>query len=245
KSGSRSFLSVARELAQRNEFTFYKHILNGTYRPKYDDLISEVEHISSLPIPGIYHRHMYFTKFEKFGYRHPIYINMIRDPVDQWVSLYYFRHNGDGRHRRGSGSVTDINDCILNNLTTCEIPKEFYIGNFFCGQTSACSRGSYESVEIAKRHIDEDYFFVGLLEEFETSLQILEKILPKYFFGAMDVWREIERKLKNETTTLNKHEIKPETREILRKKLRNDYEVYFHIKHNFNILKKDLGFTNS
>ena len=41
----------------------------------------------------------------------------------------------------------------------------------------------------AKRRIREDFMFVGILEQFEDSLTMLEKLLPRYFKGAVDVWK--------------------------------------------------------
>lgn len=34
-----------------------------------------------------------------------------------------------------------------------------------------------------------DYFFIGLLEHLEESLQALELLLPKYFKGAVEIYK--------------------------------------------------------
>ena len=34
----------------------------------------------------------------------------------------------------------------------------------------------------------EDYFVVGVLEQFEDTLNLFEKVLPRYYRGALDVY---------------------------------------------------------
>ena len=34
-----------------------------------------------------------------------------------------------------------------------------------------------------------DYFFIGLLEHLEESLQALELLLPRYFKGAVEIYK--------------------------------------------------------
>ena len=46
-----------------------------------------------------------------------------------------------------------------------------------------------KALDIAKKRIVEDYYVVGILEQFEDTLRLLELLLPRYFRGALGVWR--------------------------------------------------------
>ena len=40
----------------------------------------------------------------------------------------------------------------------------------------------------AKQRVLNDYFVIGVLEQFEDSLRVFEKLLPRYYRGALDVY---------------------------------------------------------
>ena len=37
-----------------------------------------------------YYKHMYFINFEDYNRSNPIYINIVRDPIDRIVSWFYY-----------------------------------------------------------------------------------------------------------------------------------------------------------
>lgn len=47
----------------------------------------------------MYERHIHFVDFAKFGQPQPVYINLIRDPLQRMVSWYYFRRYQEGHER--------------------------------------------------------------------------------------------------------------------------------------------------
>ena len=74
------------------------------------------------------------------------------------------------------------------------------LSKYFCGTSEACKKQQDDSADdllkkiavaaqIAKRNILNEYFFIGLLERFDDTLFLLEKILPDYFRGAANVAR--------------------------------------------------------
>lgn len=63
------------------------------------------------PRPYSYHKHIYFINFEEFGHVNPIWISMIRNPVDKFVSRYYYNKNRRTFHelkRKNSSQVLGL-----------------------------------------------------------------------------------------------------------------------------------------
>ena len=60
---------------------------------------------------------------------------------------------------------------------------------FFCGHHVDCLPFNTEgALERAKRAVEENYAVVGVLEEMNTTLTVLEHYIPKFFEGASDVY---------------------------------------------------------
>ncbi|KAJ6660203.1 hypothetical protein lerEdw1_018130 [Lerista edwardsae] len=84
----------------------------------------------------------------RFGGDQPVYINIIRDPINRFLSNYFFRRFGDWRGEqnhmirtpsmRQEERYLDINVCILENYPECSNPRLFYIIPYFCGQHPRC-----------------------------------------------------------------------------------------------------------
>ncbi len=100
-------------------------------------------------------------------------------------------------------------------------------------------------------NIERWYAVVGVLEEFDKTLTVLEKILPRYFKDVVKLFDERMRgkgklapakngrsklvRLKRWTSGFNKNpheEVTNKTKQILRSKLRIEYDLYnFIIQH--------------
>jgi len=46
--------------------------------------------ISELPEPSVFIKHVCFTNFTKFNLPKPIYLNVVRDPVERVISWFYY-----------------------------------------------------------------------------------------------------------------------------------------------------------
>ena len=59
---------------------------------------------------------------------------------------------------------------------------------YFCGQHRFCAEfNSTKALALAKENLDRYYTVVGILEYHDLSLKILEKMLPRYFKGLVDL----------------------------------------------------------
>ncbi|XP_042602732.1 uronyl 2-sulfotransferase-like [Cyprinus carpio] len=56
-----------------------------------------MKNISTIPQPFLYTRHVHFLNFTRFRIEQPVYINIIRDPINRFLSNYFFRRFGDWR----------------------------------------------------------------------------------------------------------------------------------------------------
>lgn len=52
---------------------------------------------------------------------------------------------------------------------------------YFCGDTPECEYPSEKALAVAIKNLNEKFLLVGLTEEFENFIKILEKMMPAYF----------------------------------------------------------------
>ena len=113
KTGSTSFMKVVYKLIKANKFSsLYVNI--SIKRPM--TLLGEswlIRNISRWKEvrPVIFHGHFPFVNFVKYGSStNPVYINIIRDPLQRLVSFYYFMRYGDDflphKKRKRTGDKT-------------------------------------------------------------------------------------------------------------------------------------------
>ncbi|XP_073668405.1 uronyl 2-sulfotransferase isoform X1 [Paramisgurnus dabryanus] len=207
---------------------------------------------STAPLPFLYTRHVHFLNFSRFGTDEPVYINIIRDPISRFLSNYFFRRFGDWRGEenhvvrtpgmRDDERYLDINKCILENYPECSNPKLFYIIPFFCGQHPQCREPSEWALETAKQNVLEHYLLVGLLEELEDVLLLLERLLPHFFSDVFKIYRSPDyRKLGNQTVTVRKQTPNLKALKVLYQRMAYEYKFYNFIKAQFHLTKRKIG----
>jgi len=247
KCGSRTVQNILKVVAEKNLYNFYISPVSNDTRPKTIDLIKEVKLIDSIPSPMLYSRHIHYVSFSKYGAEKPIYINIVRDPIERFSSNYHFKRFGDQIESRGrqvlqeNQLLMDVNECILNNHTECMPARLWYIIPYFCGQAAFCRIPSVEALRRAKLNVMENYLVVGILEDFESTLRVFEKMLPRHFEGSLEVYRQMQLDPnKKNTSTVGKKKINSAAYKVLRKRMELDYEFYYFIVGLFKNLKKKL-----
>ncbi|NXR23104.1 UST sulfotransferase, partial [Cinclus mexicanus] len=136
----------------------------------------------------------------------------------------------------------DINVCILENYPECSNPRLFYIIPYFCGQHPRCREPGEWALERAKLNVNENFLLVGILEELEDVLLLLERFLPHYFKDVLSIYKNPEhRKLGNLTVTVKKTVPSPEAIQVLYQRMRYEYEFYYYVKEQFHLLKRKFG----
>lgn len=158
--------------------------------------------------PLAYIRHQTFIDFAECNAKRPLYINMVREPLSRFESLYYFIRNGN---EEGDGADVDMDDaalkrtideCVEQEQEECTKPDWAYV-QYFCGSEELCGNPCQLAVEKAKENIEKYFAFVGIIEELDNSLEVLEQIMPKFFRNARKVAHD-GSSIQNDTFTLKK-----------------------------------------
>ncbi|XP_069829883.1 uronyl 2-sulfotransferase isoform X2 [Dendropsophus ebraccatus] len=199
KCGSRTVVLLLRILSEKHGFNLVTSDIHNKTRLTKSEQRELIRNISTAEQPYLFTRHVHFLNFSRFGAEQPVYINIIRDPVNRFLSNYFFRRFGDWRGEQNHMIRTpgmkeeerylDINECILENYAECSNPRLFYIIPYFCGQHPKCRDPGEWALERAKQNVKENFLLVGILEELEDVLLLLERFLPHYFKDVMSIYK--------------------------------------------------------
>nr|XP_046228495.1 uronyl 2-sulfotransferase a isoform X1 [Scatophagus argus] len=252
KCGSRTVLLLLKFLAEKHQFNMVSSDIHNKTRLTKHEQVYLMNNISIIPQPYLYTRHVHYLNFTRFSIEQPVYINIIRDPISRFLSNYFFRRFGDWRGEQNHLIRTpgmkdderylDINVCILENYPECSNPRTFYIIPFFCGQHPQCREPGVWALERAKQNVMENYLLVGILEELEDVLLLLERLLPHYFTGVLEIYNSPSyRKMGNMTGTVRKQTPTLEALQVLYQRMHYEYEFYNFIRDQFHLMKKKIG----
>lgn len=170
----------------------------------------EVKKVLSRDEPGVFVSHMNWINFTDFNEPKPIYINMVRDPVERVISWFYFvrspwvfipqRRQRKERMPDAKWMNTEFDECVERNMSFCQyLQGAGFEQNetdhrrqtlFFCGHDkSKCEAfNGLRPLQMAKMHVEREYAVVGTWEDTNITLGVLEHYIPKYFKGAMHLY---------------------------------------------------------
>ncbi len=130
------------------------------------------------------------------------YVNIMREPLDRCVSLYYYSRYGPRPEEqmvdivRRYGNET-MDACVgrppggakcLNCPTAAQVRQ-------LCGggKGGPCTdMGMGEMLEIAWRNV-EDHYVIGLNEDLKATLELFEATFPSFFAGASAIYADAPR----------------------------------------------------
>ena len=103
---------------------------------------------------------------------------------------------------------------------------------FFCGSAPECRQSdNRQALNIAKYNSEIYYSVIGLTEKMNSSLSLLEKKLPNYFYNFLNLYL---KNTVNEKMNPKKKSISMRARIKLEKKLQLDMEFYEFVQQRFN-----------
>lgn len=195
KTGSTSFIKIVNKIHHKNQFsTLYLNISKKRMRLAEEAwIVRNISHWKEIR-PVLFHGHFGFPSFQRIGSSfQPIFINIVRDPLERLVSFYYFLRHGDdfrpGKKRSRMGDKTTIDECVKQKGRDCSPEKLWLQIPYFCGYNPQCwSPGSKWALNEAKRRLADSYFLVGVSEEMEKFILVLDYTLPQIFKGAAEVY---------------------------------------------------------
>ncbi|ELU16142.1 hypothetical protein CAPTEDRAFT_140021 [Capitella teleta] len=238
KCGSSTLMDVMVQMADTHNFTFTR--AKEYMRFHLDDFWMLIRRIKTEPTPVIYERHIHYFDSEKYGMERPVFINVIRDPLERMVSWYYFRRYQDGHERQLPIEQRTFDECVLGNHSECmehggaKAEEGFFkIIPFFCGQEEFCREPTKEALVQAIKNVKKHYLVVGVLEDFEGFIEVLEFLLPDYFQGAQEVYTKQGRDLKDRHKTTYKLPVSEQTEQIMRARLFKEYQFYMFVQKRF------------
>ncbi|XP_023716100.1 heparan sulfate 2-O-sulfotransferase pipe [Cryptotermes secundus] len=249
KVGSQTFMELLRRLSMKNIFGFHRdHIQRvETIRLAPSDQLNLATHVISYKPPAVYVKHVCFTNFTQYGLPEPIYVNLVRDPVERVISWYYYVRAPWYYVERKQAFPDiplpdpywlkkDFETCVLQGDRECrylEGESHEGIGDhrrqslFFCGHSEFCTPfNTLGALQRAKKAVERHYAVVGVLEDLNSTLTVLENYIPLFFKGATQVyWDEVDR-----FTRINRNLFKPpvseEVKDIVRQNFTREVEFY-------------------
>jgi len=249
KVGSQTTMELLKSLSHKNQFTYHKDRTQKveTIKLTYNEEKWLANLVNYFEPPSVYVKHVCFVNFTQFDMDMPIYVNLVRDPVERVISWYYYvrapwyfverkRAFPDLPLPNPNWLRKDFETCVRTNDRECRyIPgaKKDGFGDhrrqtmFFCGHSDDCTGFNTEiAMKRAMEHVESHYAVVGILEEMNKTLTVLEHYVPRFFKGALNTyWEEIHMYSK-----INRNIYKPPvseaTKEIVRKNFTREIEFF-------------------
>ncbi|XP_066920168.1 heparin sulfate O-sulfotransferase-like [Clytia hemisphaerica] len=196
KTASTSFMNVVYQLTTVNKFTAaYVNVSSRSHRWLLQDQLFFARNITKWHQrkPAVFHGHFPFVSFITMGFPQPIYINVVREPLERLVSHYYFMRFGDtylpNKIRKKQGDKTTFDECVDRKLPDCAPEKLWIQIPYFCGSDADCwKHGNKAALHRAKRNFLNYYFLVGTTERIGDFVRILESSFPRIFEGASSIF---------------------------------------------------------
>ncbi|XP_043217843.1 heparan sulfate 2-O-sulfotransferase 1-like [Amphibalanus amphitrite] len=247
KTGSTTFMGICYDICEKQGFNVIH--LNTSKNAHVMSSVDQMEFVTNITtwkqrLPALYHGHIAFIDFAAFGVqRRPIYVNLIRRPLDRLVSHYYFLRYGDDFRphlvRTRAGDTETFDDCVRLNHSDCQ-PRLMWIQvPFFCGMAAFCwEPGSRQALEAAKHNLVHHYLLVGTTERLPEFVALLEALMPSMFSGAS---RALEKGGKSHLRkTQRKLEPSPETKATIQASAvwKVESEFYGFAEQQFNFVKQ-------
>ncbi|CAH1798040.1 unnamed protein product [Owenia fusiformis] len=256
KCGSGTFVRILSDVCKYSKHYRTKYTWPTPSPVELQSVESKQKYVSSkiLPLrPYIFMGHLSFLDFIELGNKQPLYIDIVRDPVERWISLYYYKRVSPFHIKRLNLTRKERNRTMDNcmkiwiSLTGCLgrsikatadcLKTKPYMGckdekivssypTWFSGQYI---NSSLMSLQRAKTNIEKYYTFIGITEHFEETLKAMETILPSF----TNEFTRMFKTTRNQNVGHNKVRPSDDNIDVIKELLSDDYELYGFIRQRF------------
>lgn len=164
KVGSEHLIELIHRLSEHNDFRVSRAPFSEPVRQRLEEDEQEelANELSGFGEPYAYSMHVNYVDFRQFELPQPIYINMIRDPVERVISWFYYKrapwtavqmYKLTKKFRKPQWYKKNFEDCVINRDLECryEIDSKFQSSVvdhkrqtlFFCGHDPSCEYVSF------------------------------------------------------------------------------------------------------
>ncbi|XP_017468081.1 PREDICTED: heparan sulfate 2-O-sulfotransferase pipe-like [Rhagoletis zephyria] len=251
KVGSEHMIELIQRLSVLNGFETNRAYFSEPVRQRLtpeeqEELAKELD--DDYGEPFAYSMHVNYIDFRAFNLPQPIYINMIRDPIERVISWFYYKrapwtavqmYKLTKKFRKPQWYKKSFEECVLHRDIECRYETDSSFGNssedhkrqtlFFCGHDPSCEPfNSQSALQLAKKHVENEYAVVGSWEDLNVTLEVLEHYIPKFFRRATELYFDGENGLAATQNNANpwKPTISSHIKEMLRKNFTAEYEFY-------------------
>ena len=243
-------IALFQYLALKNNFHFES---DPHFWPGQEYLLNKFTNMSQ---NTVYINHCKYVELQnEASFDDIVWINMVREPIERQESLYYY---GVSPKRGIKAQVElqsrdrNVDPCGCMNMEFDDCYR-FYLEN-----TNCTHRLKVEPLELyfadspvrnteprpfpqdmIYDRIRNDYLFVGILEEWELSVQAFEVLLPRFFKGATAYFKSrphhhnVTPEVNKLTNTTKSGAISTHVREALKHYNREEIVLYERIKRLF------------
>lgn len=241
KAGSSSMTSLINKLSSKHKFK----MLGWFDLPSHDfDAVqAAVQEALAKGEKTVIAQHFHFPEII---HEDVAYINVLREPVARCTSQYYYLRYGDRREEDRKkvldkyGNLT-IDECIdSGNQATCFNCDGWKQSLFFCGPDGGdCRDFSPTKVLARAKEVIDSHYVVGIIEDFEGTVAVMEKLFPTFFGGGL----ELMKKVKPQRVTQGSSSYVPPSNSsipAIKSLLKQDEELYAYVKKNLDAYKACL-----
>lgn len=224
-------------ITKLSKWNYFFHVSSEHDEPRVlnkSERVDFVKKVNSLPEPWIYDRHIHFINFNQCNHSMPVYINLVRDPVERFVSRYYHIRYITRRNISEERLNLTVNQCIENNMPECSIFSlkydSFMLIPFFCGHDLFCTYPNENAIAKAKSNAVKHYAVIGITEKYEQFLELLEYLLPQFFEGVMSFYFNSKN---HRNVGVRKDAVTLKNRRKMQDMMKIEYEFYTFLKARF------------
>ncbi|XP_063588962.1 uncharacterized protein LOC134766136 [Penaeus indicus] len=221
KCASATMLRICLGLSKSNKFSFNNMRNLGKHKTKADQVkLAKWIFGRSFTSRHFFFEHMSYFNFSRVGFWEPTWINVVRHPVKRYISHYYFK---------GPKQTLDV--CIGTGKCDFKhgknrIPAQI---SYFIGYNPISKlKLNARALQMAKQVVERVFVVIGIQEELDNTLLVLQHLLPNFFGGATEL------EYKNWNIQASKPPTSNKTLAVLQRWLKVDIEFYEYLKQRFH-----------